>query len=93
LPTPPTGEQKQKKRTTDVLPKPDNLIRYRQDLFQPTTPWFTPSSKSRLHSVLSRLRRWCRNQEFRSKIRSFDRAEWKATAQAEVDEDVLWPEG
>ena len=29
LPTPPTGEQKQKKRTYDVLPKPDNLIRYR----------------------------------------------------------------
>jgi hypothetical protein len=29
----PTGEQKQKKRTFDVLPKPDNLIRYRQILF------------------------------------------------------------
>jgi transposase len=29
LPTPPTGEQKQKKRTYVVLPKPDNLIRYR----------------------------------------------------------------
>ena len=27
---PPTGEQKQKKRTYDALPKPDNLIRYRQ---------------------------------------------------------------
>jgi hypothetical protein len=26
----PTGEQKQKKRTFDVLPKPANLIRYRQ---------------------------------------------------------------
>src|ERR1700687_1046398 len=26
----PTGEQKQKKRTLDVLPKPANLIRYRQ---------------------------------------------------------------
>jgi hypothetical protein len=26
----PTGEQNQKKRTYDVLPKPDNLIRYRQ---------------------------------------------------------------
>ena len=26
LPTPPTGEQKQKKRTFEVLPKPDNLI-------------------------------------------------------------------
>src|SRR5271165_3247791 len=26
----PTAEQKQKKRTSDVLPKPDNLIRYRQ---------------------------------------------------------------
>src|ERR1700676_2117948 len=25
----PTGEQKQKKRTFDVLPKPANLIRYR----------------------------------------------------------------
>ena len=31
LPTPPTGEQNQKKRTFDVLPKPDNLIRYRQE--------------------------------------------------------------
>ena len=30
LPTPPTGEQKQKKRTFGVLPKPDNFIRYRQ---------------------------------------------------------------
>jgi hypothetical protein len=30
----PTGEQKQKKRTYDVLPKPDNLIRYRQRLLQ-----------------------------------------------------------
>src|SRR5665213_2928273 len=29
LPTPPT-EQKQKKRTFDVLPKPANLISYRQ---------------------------------------------------------------
>src|ERR1700674_2958875 len=36
-PTCPTGEQKQKKRTYDVLPKPDNLIRYRQ-AFCPT-PW------------------------------------------------------
>ena len=26
----PTGEQNQKKRTYDVLPKPDNFIRYRQ---------------------------------------------------------------
>jgi hypothetical protein len=26
----PTGEQKQKKRTVDVPPKPDKLIRYRQ---------------------------------------------------------------
>jgi hypothetical protein len=26
----PTGEQKQKQRTFDVLPKPANLIRYRQ---------------------------------------------------------------
>jgi len=25
----PTGEQNQKKRTYDVLPKPDNFIRYR----------------------------------------------------------------
>jgi hypothetical protein len=32
LPTPPTAEQKQKKRTYDVLPKPDNFIRYRQRL-------------------------------------------------------------
>ena len=29
-PPPPTGEQNQKKRTFDVLPKPDNSIRYRQ---------------------------------------------------------------
>jgi hypothetical protein len=28
----PTGEQNQKKRTYDVLPKPDNFIRYRQSL-------------------------------------------------------------
>jgi hypothetical protein len=26
----PTGEQNQKKRTNDGLPKPDNSIRYRQ---------------------------------------------------------------
>jgi hypothetical protein len=26
----PTAEQNQKKRTSDVLPKPDNLTRYRQ---------------------------------------------------------------
>jgi hypothetical protein len=32
LPTPPTGEQNQKKRTFDALPKPDNFIRYRQNL-------------------------------------------------------------
>jgi hypothetical protein len=32
LPTRPTGEQKQKKRTDDGLPKPDNFIRYRQKL-------------------------------------------------------------
>jgi len=30
LTTPPTGEQKQKKRTFDELPKPDILIRYQQ---------------------------------------------------------------
>ena len=29
LPTPPTGQQNQKKRTYDGLPKPDNFIRYR----------------------------------------------------------------
>ena len=29
--TPPTGEQNQKKRTFDVLPKPDNSIRYRHN--------------------------------------------------------------
>jgi hypothetical protein len=29
LPTPPTGEQNQKKRTDDVLPKPDKIIRSR----------------------------------------------------------------
>jgi hypothetical protein len=34
LPTPPTGEQKQKKRTFDVLPKPDKLIRYRHILIE-----------------------------------------------------------
>jgi len=28
----PTGEQKQKQRTFDALPKPDKLIRYRQEL-------------------------------------------------------------
>jgi hypothetical protein len=28
-----TGEQNQKKRTYDVLPKPGNSIRCRQDLF------------------------------------------------------------
>ena len=28
LPTPPTGQQNQKKRTNDGLPKPDNFIRY-----------------------------------------------------------------
>jgi cyanate lyase len=32
LPTPPTGEQNQKKRTFDVLPKPDKFIRYRQEM-------------------------------------------------------------
>ena len=32
MPTRPTGEQKQKKRTDDGLPKPDNFIRYRQVL-------------------------------------------------------------
>ena len=31
-PTPPTGEQNQKKRTFDVPPKPDNFIRYRQPI-------------------------------------------------------------
>ena len=30
LPTPPTAEQNQKKRTNHVLPKPDKFIRYRQ---------------------------------------------------------------
>jgi hypothetical protein len=30
----PTGEQNQKKRTFDALPKPDNLIRYRQSFLQ-----------------------------------------------------------
>src|SRR6202044_496864 len=29
-PTSPQGEQNQKKRTFDALPKPDNFIRYRQ---------------------------------------------------------------
>jgi hypothetical protein len=33
LTPPPTGEQKQKKRTFDELPKPDILIRYQQLLF------------------------------------------------------------
>jgi hypothetical protein len=32
LPTPPTAEQNQKKRSNHVLPKPDNFIRYRQTL-------------------------------------------------------------
>jgi hypothetical protein len=31
----PTGEHKQKKRTYDALPKPDNLIRYRQAFGRP----------------------------------------------------------
>jgi hypothetical protein len=31
LPTVPQAEQNQKKRTSDVLPKPDKLIRYRQE--------------------------------------------------------------
>src|SRR3984885_7909001 len=35
LPTRPTGEQKQKKRTDDGLPKPDNFIRYRHELRRP----------------------------------------------------------
>jgi len=30
----PTGEQNQKKRTYDVLPKPDNLIRYRHQMLE-----------------------------------------------------------
>jgi hypothetical protein len=30
LPTVPQAEQNQKKQTSDVLPKPDKLIRYRQ---------------------------------------------------------------
>src|SRR5271156_2355570 len=29
------AEQNQKKRTSDVLPKPDNLIRYRHELVMP----------------------------------------------------------
>ena len=32
LPTPPTAEQNQKKRTNHVLPKPDKFIRYRHKL-------------------------------------------------------------
>ena len=32
LPTPPTAEQNQKKRTNHVLPKPDKFIRYRQKM-------------------------------------------------------------
>jgi len=46
LPTRPTGEQKQKKRTDDGLPKPDNFIRYRQQLFGQSPkifiPWIAP---------------------------------------------------
>ncbi|MGA8585488.1 MAG: hypothetical protein WB715_16935, partial [Roseiarcus sp.] len=34
LPTVPQAEQKQKKRTFNVLPKPDNLIRYRQGMLK-----------------------------------------------------------
>jgi hypothetical protein len=40
LPTPPTGEQKQTKRTFDVLPKPANLISYRQFCPRRTAPKF-----------------------------------------------------
>jgi hypothetical protein len=31
----PTAEQNQKKRTNHLLPKPDNFIRYRQELNEP----------------------------------------------------------
>src|SRR5580700_1629565 len=40
----PTGEQKQKKRTFVVLPKPDKLIRYRQplEILRPQAAWIAP---------------------------------------------------
>jgi hypothetical protein len=39
LPTPPAGEQKQKKRTYDVLPKPNYLIRYRHGMMAEDAIW------------------------------------------------------
>jgi hypothetical protein len=61
LPTPPTGEQKQKKRTFRVLPKPHNLIRYRQRLpsepfpFDSINPKAARSKAPYSIKVLSRL--------------------------------------
>jgi hypothetical protein len=45
-PTSHTGEQKQKKRTFDVLPKPDNLIRYQQRFVVRAVAFRPPQSKS-----------------------------------------------
>jgi len=41
----PTGEQNQKKRTYDVLPKPDNFIRYRQKIAERVFLFRLPRSK------------------------------------------------
>ena len=49
----PTGEQNQKKRTNDVLPKkPDNFIRYRQRLSSQPLPFGRPNPKAARFSVL-----------------------------------------
>ncbi|MFZ0605747.1 MAG: hypothetical protein WAN05_31090, partial [Roseiarcus sp.] len=46
LPNPPTAEQNQKKRTLDALPKPDNLIRYRQEM-PISRGWYSASPHDR----------------------------------------------
>jgi hypothetical protein len=57
LPTIPQGEQKQKKRTIDVLPKPDKLIRYRQEegalnqLGEPSSPPKPGAAESRRSAI------------------------------------------
>jgi hypothetical protein len=47
----PTGEQNQKKRTVDVLSKPDNLIRYRHGRPRDAA-WITPAAPSMESSTL-----------------------------------------
>ena len=55
MPTPPTGEQKQTKRTFDVLPKPANLISYRQHI---GCSFLTPQSERacRFNNLAQRLK-------------------------------------